>query len=653
MNPLLSDSFAYNVWMEAAMLPFLFLLALALYTRYSAIVEEANRWFRVAVVSSFIAAAMGVFSTIMIDGRWLGRVPFVNIMLRTAYYAAVNVNAYCMLRYMESYVRVYDNVLHFVNLFLLCGSFMMLALNLMPRIGGFFFEMSAVPGEYMLLRGPYYTLCRSFCPFYFLLLALYVSFTHRNAYANVRQYALMNVLWGLLIFAFIIQYFFIRYVLIIYVIVTILLFMIFFCYEVPIYRQMAEAKRELESSRVLADISRRFAETATRAKGDFLASMSQEIRTPINDILSMNEMILKESRDGEVRRSALDIRVAGNHLMSIINNILDISKIESGKMELYNDDYHLWQLLVDVQDSVSETFHENGLAFVLDVDKTLPEHLNGDEDRLRQILINLVDNAVKYTRNGSVFLIVRGQKENGTVNLEIAVRDTGIGIRKEDLDHLFQIFERVNLDETQSIKGAGLGLTLVRYLLNLMGGHIKVESEYGEGSTFTITLKQYIARSGFQGTIGAYEERSMNDALKGGGSGDDVFICPNANVLVVDDTPVNLVVAKGMLGRTKANVDTAGGGSECLELMAKNKYDIVFIDHLMPVMDGIETLDKAKALPGVQDTVFIVLTANTGTGLREEYAGYGFDDYLPKPLKFDAIHRALALYLPKELKQKA
>ena len=432
-----------------------------------------------------------------------------------------------------------------------------------------------------------------------------------------------------------------------------MLFIMFFYYEAPTYRKMLTVEKELESARQNAEHSTRLSNAANRAKSDFLANTSHEIRTPMNAILGMNEMILKESSDLEIRQAALDIRRAGNHLLSIINNILDISKIESGKMELYRADYHLWQMLRDIEEGIFETVHEKGLKLVIDADKNLPEHLYGDEDHIRQVIVNLIDNAVKYTKKGTITLSVMGGVKEHRVKLIIAVKDTGIGIKQEDLPKLFHSFERVNMQETQTIQGAGLGLTLVRYLIELMGGTVRAESEYGKGSTFTVELTQQLAHEGFSGTIAEYESMLANDGNISGVAKDDrrPFTCPDAKILVVDDTPVNLVVAKGMLKESKAHVDTAESGEEALELIAANNYDIIFLDHKMPGMDGVETLNKAHEIDGPSRLAkYIALTANSGTGLRDEYISMGFNDYLPKPIKSDALKKILASCLPESRK---
>ena len=642
-------TYGYNVWIEATVIPFLGVMAVFLFIRYrtNALI---NTRFRLLALFTFLSALLEVSSTLLIDG-W-GHRHAVNLTIRTMYYASININAYFLMRYVEAYVHVDNAKFARFNRMLLASSFVILALNLMPGIGGFFFLIVTDGG---LFRGSYNTLWRSVYVIYFAAMALWLQITHREYYTAKSQFVVLNTVVAVLIAANIVQYMFIRTVLFTYAAAAAVLFVIFFYYEAPSYRSMLTVERELEESRRKAEHSTRLSSAATRAKSDFLANTSHEIRTPMNAIMGMNEMILKESHDPEIHQAALDIRRAGTHLLSIINNILDISKIESGKMELYRADYHLWQMLKDIEEGNFEAVREKGLKFVLDVDKNLPEHLYGDEDHIRQVIVNLIDNAVKYTNEGAITLSVKGSAlEHGRVRLKISVKDTGIGIRPDDIGKLFHSFERVNMDETQSIQGAGLGLTLVRYLMELMGGTVRAESEYGKGSTFTLDITQQQAHEGFQGTIAEYESLLADEGMRTAGvSRDDgrPFTCPEARLLVVDDTPVNLVVAKGMLKEFQCQVDTAESGEEALDLIAANRYDIIFLDHKMPGMDGIETLTKARDIDGPSRLAkYVALTAHSGTGLRDEYISKGFNDYLSKPMKSDALRKILAANLSESLK---
>ncbi|MBQ8692164.1 MAG: response regulator [Synergistaceae bacterium] len=658
-------TYGYNVWIEVLTLPYLFVLVIFLYLRY-ATKSEVNTRFRTLSASTFLAALLEVGSTLLIDG-W-GHRQILNLAIRTVYYAVVNLNAYHLMQYVAAYVGLDKHrQWGFIHRLLFILSLFMLLFNLVPGMHGFFVGISPEGG---LEKGPYNVLCRSIFVLYFLAVAFIMQLTHKQAYQEKSQYLVMNILGIVLIASFVVQYMFLPSLLITYAVAAALLFIIFFYYEAPRYRQMSLAEKELEEARLQAERSTRQTNAANRAKSDFLANTSHEIRTPMNAILGMNEMILNESRDSEVRQAAMDIRYAGNHLLSIINNILDISKIESGKMEIFNMDYHLWQLLKDVEESVFESMEEKHLKFIVDIDKNLPEHLYGDQDHIRQILTNLLDNAIKYTEHGSIAMRVSGGLEERSdgekrVNLKFIVEDTGLGIREQDLKRLFQSFQRVNLTETQNIQGAGLGLTLIRYLLELMGGKIEVASEYGKGTVFTVYLIQQLAKDGFHGTIKDYEAMGTAKIFsqENNHSGDTLiftpedndyegpFTCPDAEILIVDDTPVNLVVAKGMLNTTLAKIDTAESGFECLDKLKNKNYNIVFLDHWMPEMDGIETLKRAREIRS--DIVYIALTANSGATLRDEYVNkYGFDDYVPKPIKSKALHKILWRYLPANLKER-
>ena len=642
-------TYGFNVWLEATVIPFLGVMAVFLFIRYGTKVE-INRRFRLLVMTTFFSAALEVFSTLLVDG--LGHTFLLNFSVRTIYYAFVNMNAYHLMRYVEAFVNVEDKKFDAFNRILLASSFVVLALNAMPEIGGFFF---VIVTDGVLCRGSYNTLWRCVYVLYFAVMALWLQITHRQYYTAKSQFLVMNSIFTLLIVSNVIQYMFMHTVLFTYAVAAVMLFITFFYYEAPTYRRMLTIEKDLEEARQKAEHSTQITNAANRAKSDFLANTSHEIRTPMNAILGMNEMILKESRDADIRQASLDIRKAGNHLLSIINNILDISKIESGKMELYNANYHIWQMLRDIEEGNFEAVNEKGLKLVLDVDKNLPEHLYGDEDRIRQVITNLIDNAVKYTPKGTITLSIHGGKaSHSRVHLTISVKDTGIGIRNEDLSKLFRSFERVNLHETQNIQGAGLGLTLVRYLLELMGGKIRAESEYGKGSVFTFELVQQLAQEGFQGTIAEYEamlDKGMDERTSTQKDDDRPFTCPDAKLLIVDDTPVNLVVARGMLKEFDAQVETSESGEECLELLKTNRYDIIFLDHKMPGLDGIETLNKAREIDGPSRlAIYIALTANSGAGLREEYISLGFNDYLPKPIKSDAMRKILAHYIPENLK---
>lgn len=388
------------------------------------------------------------------------------------------------------------------------------------------------------------------------------------------------------------------------------------------------------------------ADKANEAKSVFLANMSHEIRTPINAVMGMNEMILRESDDAAVLEYAKNIQEASKTLLVLINDILDFSKIESGMLEVVEDSYSLRALLKALKVECGMRAKEKGLALHFIVPEDTPENLLGDEVRVRQIVLNILTNAVKYTMEGSVTMTLSYQRlQEDTVELTFAVKDTGIGIREENIGRLFEQFDRVNEEQVHAIEGTGLGLSIVDRLVKLMHGSVTVESVFGEGSTFTVRLQQKVAGGE---TVGALEEITAPN--KGRRKGAPMFTAPEAKVLAVDDNKVNLTVIRGLLRKTKVQVDIAQSGSECLQCVAKERYDVILLDHMMPGMDGIDTLAAMKTMPDnrSRDAAVIVLTANAMAGVREMYLEKGFDDYLAKPVEGTALERLLMQYLPAE-----
>ncbi|WP_051598463.1 ATP-binding protein [Selenomonas ruminantium] len=386
---------------------------------------------------------------------------------------------------------------------------------------------------------------------------------------------------------------------------------------------------------------------ANQAKSDFLANMSHEIRTPLNAILGMNEMIMREA-SGKLKKYAFNVKSAGETLLSIINDILDFSKIESGKMEIVPVSYSLSSVLNDVYNMVHYKAGQKGLAFHMNVDPDIPDALIGDEVRLRQVVVNILNNAVKYTHKGSVTFTVKSQgtAENDTLELEFITQDTGIGIREEDKEKLFAKFQRLDIEKNRNIEGTGLGLAITVKLTEMMQGSISVDSIYGEGSTFTIRIPQQVEK---YDPIGDFNTR-IEAALREEENYQESFTAPQAHILVVDDNDMNLTVVESLLEKTRVHIHTATSGKECLQLIAQNHYDIVFLDHMMPEMDGIETLQRAKTMTDFpcQHTPFIALTANAVAGVKEMFLAKGFNDYLAKPVDGKTLEHMVQKYLPPE-----
>ena len=403
------------------------------------------------------------------------------------------------------------------------------------------------------------------------------------------------------------------------------------------------------------------AESENNAKSDFLANMSHEIRTPINAVLGMNEMIIREDHKAmgitesdplAVQESlenisvyAGDIQKAGHNLLAIVNDILDFSKIEAGRMDIVNAPYQLSSLINDINNMILFKAQDKGLDFSVEVDPEIPDELEGDEVRIRQILTNLLNNAVKYTDKGSVALKVRSKKiEAGRIHLIIGVWDTGIGI-KEDKAMLFERFERFDMERNSTIEGTGLGLPITHHLVELMGGKIDVESEYGKGSIFTATIPQNVLD---ETPIGDFQNR-LKDNTPADIPYRESFRAPLAHILVVDDTKINMKVVVNLLKNTKIKIDTAESGAQAVAMAAMTKYDIIFMDQRMPEMDGTEAFRRIRATEGglSSDVPIICLTADAVIGAKERYLSEGFTDYLAKPIDSFALERMILKHLPR------
>ncbi|WP_300802415.1 DegV family protein [uncultured Acetatifactor sp.] len=389
-------------------------------------------------------------------------------------------------------------------------------------------------------------------------------------------------------------------------------------------------------------------EELNQAENHFFSSMSHEIRTPINTIIGLNEMILRGDISDEVAENARNIQGASKMLLTLINDILDLSKIKSGKMEIVNASYETGELFSEIVNMIWIKAREKGLEFRLQVDPSMPSMLCGDEVRIKQVLINLLNNAVKYTKEGSVTLSVRCERVGvNRVRVWYSVEDTGQGVKKENIPYIFDAFKRVDEKKNRHIEGTGLGLSIVKQLVELMGGEISVNSVYMNGSTFLVTLEQDIISERELGTFTLTSRMKVHEGEQYRHS----FEAPGAHVLVVDDNEMNLMVVRKLLSDTKVQIDTASSGAECLRLTQYQHYDCILMDHLMPEMDGIECLHALHSQPGglCQDVPVIALTANAGSDNQQIYRKEGFSGYLPKPISGALLEAAVLSILPKEL----
>ena len=411
-----------------------------------------------------------------------------------------------------------------------------------------------------------------------------------------------------------------------------------FSFEIRILRNAMD--QSMEKSREI--------EALNETQNKFFSSMSHEIRTPINTIIGLNEMILREDISPDVAEDARNIQSASKMLLSVINDILDMSKIESGKMEIVPVAYDVGSMLSDVISMVVSRANKKGLKLIVDVDPSMPQRLFADEVRIKQILLNILNNSVKYTPEGSVNFSVHCRvTEQHKAIVTYSVEDTGIGIKKENLPYLFDAFQRLDENKNRYIEGTGLGLSIVKQLIDLMGGEISVNSVYTKGTTFEVVLEQEIVD---ETAIGNFQtERLKNSMIQGGYT--QSFEAPEAKILIVDDNSANLLVATKLLRDTKVQTDTANSGRECLQKTLKNHYHVILMDHMMPEMDGIECLHAIREQPGglCRDIPIIILTANAGGENAALYRREGFDDYLVKPVDITALEQTLISFLPDEL----
>ena len=377
---------------------------------------------------------------------------------------------------------------------------------------------------------------------------------------------------------------------------------------------------------------------ANRAKSTFLANMSHEIRTPINVMLGMNEMILRESESREVVQYAKSVEKAGNYLLSLINNILDITRIESKKLDIIEEKFSLRQLVQEVCLIGAKQAEAKNLEFVVDVEKTLPEYLIGDALHIKQVILNLINNAVKYTKKGKIFLEVCQEEKQ----ISFSVKDTGIGIKKEDMEALFDMFMRADIKRHRNIEGSGLGLTIAKELCEQMGGHIQAESIYGKGSNFTVYFPLKDAGTEKIGQWKVVEGEPVQEKRK-------KFFASEAQILLVDDSEQNIQVITSLLRRTGVQLDTAASGFECIEKVRNKKYHLIFLDYMMPEMDGIETFHRLKKEVNGQSVPVIALTADVSTGIHQHFLSEGFSDYLSKPVMWEKLEELLLQWLPAEL----
>lgn len=617
----------YNIYFEVAAIGFITVLLLYLHIEYPN-ASESNRRYRQWVTWILAGLVIDVIASRTTD---YGAVipPFLNILINTAYYMIATGCFYSLVGYLHSIVKGRFSDFYMKSLTVLCIAYMIfLTANIFT---GWLFTFDET-GTYT--HGPLYALIY-ILQIVVIIMSIILLLSSRKKLEK-RQLAAIWLFMGIILAGFILQAVLFPKTLLVFYNFALAAMTVLFVIETPDYVKLADALEDAAEQRHRADV-------ANQAKSNFLANMSHEIRTPMNAIVGLDEMVIRESDSPKVKKYALDIRSAGNTLLSIINDILDLSKIESGKMELVPVDYDFASVLNDIVNMTMKKALEKGLSYDLEVEPDIPCELHGDEIRIRQIILNLTNNAIKYTQEGGIKLSLSYKKEEQ--RLIVSVRDTGMGIKPEDMDRLFSSFQRLDETKNRNIEGTGLGLNITKQLVELMGGSIYVESEYGKGSCFTAeVVQEFVSET----PIGNYKEHLQN-AIEINEEFKPKLVAPNARILIVDDNEMNLEVITSLLEETRINVTTAISGMDSIDILEKKSFDMVFLDQMMPEMSGTRTLEVINEKHLCDNTPVIVLTADAIVGARDSYVRVGFTDYLSKPVMYPELEAMLMKYLDKSL----
>lgn len=636
-------SLVYNINYEVASTAFIAILYFYAQIQYD-LTSEVNKAFRKLMLYVLFANIVDIISAITIS--YYAAIPvWANMIINMGYFSLTILMCYQFTYYAYIYVQKnsFAHRVWRINQIMLGIYGVILLSNVFTGYLFYFNEQ----GQYT--HGKYYLLNYAVC-YYVLIGASAVLFTNfkkwgKRQRAAVITFTLVEPIGPLL------QMLVCPDVLLSIFTISLSLIMIMFSMETPDYQRLMETLAELQRTKEEAEFAKEQAQKANQTKTEFLSNMSHEIRTPINAILGMNEMILRESSEEEICAYARDVENSGRMLLSLVNDILDFSKIESGYMNLILSEYELSSALNDVITMIQPKAAEKGLALKIEISPEIPNRLYGDARRICQIILNLLTNAVKYTDAGEICLQVdHRQIEKDRIELRVAVQDTGRGIREVDREKLFHSFSRVDEQKNRSIEGTGLGLAITNTLVQLMQGRLELESTYGKGSLFVIYIQQEVRGKRAIGDWSKWVAASQENEAQT----ETDFIVPDGQVLVVDDVNMNLKVFAGLLRDSQLQIDMATSGAEALTYCRKKSYHIIFMDHMMPEMDGIECMRELQAMEDSlnRDTPVIMLTANAIAGMREEYLKEGFTDYLSKPFKRKDLEKVIMRYLPQELIQK-
>lgn len=593
--------------------------------------NQLNMRFRRMVVWLLITEAFDLLGTITMSYPQYVY-PWINTVTNMLFFLAIAVLGYHLSCYVIDYAVEKEKVeiLHKINRGFLITYGLSVFLNSWGKYYFFFDEQ----GSYV--HGPFYRILCIF-PLYYVLFASAVILLQHKRMERKMVFS-MIIFMGLVVLGDILQMFLFPTILLNCFMCSLGVLTVLFSMETPDYQKLMQTMEELK-------ISRQEADTANQTKSRFLAHVSHEIRTPINAVIGMNEMILRESHEENITVYAKDIQLSAKTLMEIINDILDMTKIESGKMKIISAEYETYHLLRDAVNMISVRAKAKGLQLQLNISPDLPRKLCGDEVHIFQVLSNILTNAVKYTSEGEIIFSVSCEHAGGNVGLTFSVKDSGCGIREEDMGKLFDAFERFDEEKNRNIEGAGLGLSITASLLKLMGSSLQVESVYGKGSIFSFVLWQTVIDATCMGDYEECRQRERREMREKGQH--RPFTAPGKKILLVDDNELNRVVFKNLLNKTQIEIVDVDSGYKGLQEVCKQKFDLIFMDHMMPEMDGIETFQAFQFAADNKnlETPVIMLTANAEHGAREQYMKVGFKDFLSKPILPEKLEEMIRRYL--------
>ena len=619
----------YNVYFELSAGFFILFLLLFVRTRYDLTLER-NKFFYHMICCLLAVDVLDVVTACTISYGAI--VPKgLNVLVNTIYFALNGLLGYLYTNYCQQYNNIYrrNRFIYMLSQVILFGYWVLLLINTFTGLL-FYFDQNGNYCHGILYLSVY------IMPYIFFLMSacfMFMAFPQFNINQRVCiiMFLIVSASGGVL------QLIWFPDVLLNVFTISLGITIVLFSLETPEYHQLKETMVELEDAKEKA-------QKENASKSQFLANMSHEIRTPINAILGMNEMILRESEENSIQEYAQNIQSASEDLLSIVNEILDFSKVASGKMELVPVEYDVAALIRDCSTIVETRAAGKDLRLEVSCDESTPSKLCGDATRIRQIISNLLTNAVKYTPSGTITFRIRWARDKEGIKLIASVEDTGIGISEENQKRLFDTFERFDMEKNRNIEGTGLGLSITKQLVDLMKGEIGVYSELGKGSLFYVEIPQKVVSMEPIGKLNQEVNVEQTKVDK------EKYHAPKAKILVVDDVRMNVRVIQSLLKRTKIQIDTATSGKECLALAAENTYDLILLDHMMPEMDGVETFQKLREdTTGLNyATPVIALTANAIAGAKEEYKKLGFDDYLSKPMKGEELEEMIQTYLPED-----